>query len=307
VWERLRAFAEQHASSGGQVLAPQRADGALGADLLTEVPEIARWLVELEPGKRLVLGSYAYADGQLFVRVALAMDCISQLVARHRRGDVALSFLCSPTDAFSAPPAARDDSRARLVALSPLTALRAVLHPALGIMRANYEEQRSSSGVDVVESFVLQQGPNYALAKRVQHWRAVADRAEGRRVSSNVGPAASTESVTKNALLAAGYAGASFFPPIEIFEPRTANHVMALLLVRDAFDERAPASPHTKLRNPLDLFTQQAVHGGMFRMPYKLRSVLELAVVLYYLRRAAPAIAVASAGALAMRQHRAKL
>ena len=55
----------------------------------------------------------------------------------------------------------------------------------------------------VAPEFVNEQGPNYALAKRVQHWRAMLLRERGHTVSANVAPASKTVSVMKQKLLAA--------------------------------------------------------------------------------------------------------
>ena len=49
------------------------------------------------------------------------------------------------------------------------------------------------------------QGPNYALAKRLQSWRAMVARADGQPVSINVAPATATASVVSNPQFAAAY------------------------------------------------------------------------------------------------------
>eukprot|EP01047_Picozoa_sp_COSAG01_P004732 COSAG01_NODE_157_length_23722_cov_85.712568_16_plen_127_part_00 len=50
----------------------------------------------------------------------------------------------------------------------------------------------------LVDAVVPQQGPNYILAKRLQHWRAILTAAEGSNVSSSVAPATATASVLSN-------------------------------------------------------------------------------------------------------------
>ncbi len=72
----------------------------------------------------------------------------------------------------------------------------------------------------VNDSLVPQQGPNYALAKRLQRWRAAVAREAGTTVSLNVAPPTRTRSVVKNRALAAAYAGAHRFG-VEVFEPAT--------------------------------------------------------------------------------------
>ena len=89
-----------------------------------------------------------------------------------------------------------------------------------------------ADGAPVADALVEQQGPNYALAKRLQRWRGVRAAADGHTVSFNVAPAAWTRSVTKNRMLAAAYAQAHAFG-IEIFAPDTCRVLMAALLVHD--------------------------------------------------------------------------
>ena len=50
----------------------------------------------------------------------------------------------------------------------------------------------------VIDGLSLLQGPNYALAKTLQHWRAVVARADGAVVSANMAPPARTESMLHN-------------------------------------------------------------------------------------------------------------
>jgi hypothetical protein len=63
----------------------------------------------------------------------------------------------------------------------------------------------------------VDQGPNYALAKRLQHWLAVIARASGHTVSSNIAPSTATVSVVHNAQFAAAYKGFHLFKPMEVF------------------------------------------------------------------------------------------
>jgi hypothetical protein len=132
-----------------------------------------------------------------------------------------------------------------------------------------------------VDCLVAQQGANYALAKTLQRWRAVAAREEGTVVSANVAPATRTRSVTKHKALAAAYRGASAYG-IEIFEPDTSRWLMAALLVHDLRNEEGGVAPSG---HPFDLFVHGAAHGGIWRLGYEPRSVLPLAVVRGLFRR----------------------
>jgi hypothetical protein len=66
------------------------------------------------------------------------------------------------------------------------------------------------------DGIVVAQGPNYALAKRLQHWRAMLARSEGHPVSSNIAPSTATISVVHNAQFAAAYGGFPHFKPFEV-------------------------------------------------------------------------------------------
>jgi hypothetical protein len=157
------------------------------------------------------------------------------------------------------------------------------------LFRPNYpsvEELPDGGLAGVNDSLVPQQGPNYALAKRIQRWRALQARADGRLVSLNVAPATRTRSVLRNRVLAAAYAGAHRFG-IEVFNPSTSNTLMAALLVNDLRNPGAAANPATALRHPLELFWQGANHGGLWRSAFEPRSVLGLAVALGMVQRGA--------------------
>ena len=122
---------------------------------------------------------------------------------------------------------------------------------------------------------MAQQGPNYALAKRLQRWRATVAREAGAVVSMNVAPPTRTRSVTKNRVLAAAYAGAGRFG-VEVFEPATTTVLMAALLVHDLHTGR-PAAEH-----PWQDEAHAAAHGGLWRTAYTPRSALSLAALLGY-------------------------
>ena len=68
------------------------------------------------------------------------------------------------------------------------------------LLRRNYVPGQDPG---INDSVVLQQGPNYLLAKRLQRWRATAYRADGGLVSLKVAPPTRTRSVVKNRALAA--------------------------------------------------------------------------------------------------------
>jgi hypothetical protein len=277
IWHRLLDTARRHAgrlhvpvpaARAGLGVTDDLAEHA-GADVLHGLPEVATWLRGFDG--RPVLGNYVYADGATNVRVSVAVDALTEELRRHR-DDVALAFLATPTDVFAVPAEAVAHAEAAYRRSSPVRTLRRPLRllSAGRLLRRNYPP-----GADpgICDSLVAQQGPNYALAKRLQRWRAAHARAEGTLVSLNVAPPTRTRSVIKNRALAAAYAGAHVFG-VEVFEPATSNTLMAALLVHD-------------LRNPAPARDQAwrdeayaAAHGGLWRCPYAPRSALGLAALI---------------------------
>ncbi|MFA9446757.1 hypothetical protein [Egicoccus sp. AB-alg6-2] len=249
-----------------------------GADLATEVPELAAWLSGQEHLD--VVGTYVYADGADNVRVSLAADVLATELTR-RHPDTTLAGLLTPTDVYAAPVPAVEAAVGRLTSggLASRTANR--VSRGRGF-RPQYEDLvRTPDGEEfgLADGQVPQQGPNYALAKRLARWRFRVARADGIAVSANVAPATSTRSVTSNRLLAAAYAGAHHFG-VEVFAPETSTALMAAMLVRDLRDPLAPGRPEVTLGHPLGLFADAAAHGGLWRLPWAPRSVLPLAAVL---------------------------
>ena len=100
IWDKLIDYAQK---SPGQMFFPEREDGTYGANLITEISSIAKWLAKLKPTFSMTIGNYAYVDGGLFVKIACAQDAISQYVYKNRHTPSSLAYLCSPTDAFLWP------------------------------------------------------------------------------------------------------------------------------------------------------------------------------------------------------------
>ncbi|MFI5908935.1 hypothetical protein [Dactylosporangium sp. NPDC051541] len=265
IWQRLTTLAERYA---GRLHLPAAGDER-GADLLHDLGRVSDW-IEGQEG-RLVLGNYVYADGALNVRVAMAVDALTTRL-RERRPDLALAFLATPTDVFAVPDDAVDESTRRYAEATGIGRFRRPLRlvSAGRLLTRNYPPGLYPG---INDSLVPQQGPNYALAKRLQRWRAAEARAAGLPVSLAVAPATRTRSVVKNRLLAAAFAGAHRFG-IEIFEPATSNTLMAALLVHDLTANR-PAEDH-----PWQDEAFAAAHGGLWRQPYSARSALGIAVLM---------------------------
>lgn len=250
---------------------------AAGTDVVTALPELVAWLSEVEGP--LTVGNYVYADGAMHVRATVAVDALVQQLA-GRRDDLSLAVLATPTDVYAVPEEVVGESRRRFAERG--TGRRLTGRASGGrLFAANYPEDVTTTDgrrFGIADSLVPQQGPNYALAKRLQQWRALVARDRGVPVSINVAPTTGTRSVTKNRILAAAYAGAPRYD-VEVFAPETSDTLMAALLVHDLRNPDAPASPQTPLGHPLELLSHAAAHAGLWRQPFAPRSVLPLAVV----------------------------
>jgi hypothetical protein len=282
IWERLQTVAS---SGAGRLHAVQ-------VDVTRRPGALAQWLAERDlRGRRMVLGNYLYAPGASHLIAAAAMDAVTGEVL-GRREDVSLAILGTPTDTYAVPSevvsAARDayDRRGGLRATrSVLGAVSrgalahehypAATHGGLGGLGGlggfeEFGDPDPSAPAGLTDSLVLQQGPNYAMAKRVQRWRATAARADKVAVSYLVAPPSRTRSVTSHRLLRAAYDGAHRFG-VEVFDPATSNALMATLLVHDLRNPQIYDAPWQHE-------THAAAHGGLWRQGYVPRTVLGLAV-----------------------------
>lgn len=272
VWDRLRDL-----PSAGTVTFPQ-ADDVPGVDVAADLPALAGWLAaRWGTGPVPILGSHAYADGAAHVEVNLAADVLAHTLTTSRP-DAVLSYLHTPTDSFLVPSDAVAEARERgrsrrwngpAHRAAALVSGRRLFRPAYPETYA--DDTGRAWGLS--DTLVPIQGPNYALAKRLQRWRAVLQYHAGRRVSSTVAPASWTRSVTKNRVLASVYAGAGAFG-VEIFRPDTARALGAAKLVADTFRPLAAADAH-----PESVFVD-AAHGGLWRQPFDPRTALGVAALL---------------------------
>ncbi len=294
-WQRI---AELMAAGNGTLIVPLRQPVApdaapaqwsqcAGADLLTQTPELAAWLLSLNIP--LDIATLAYLDGERHARVALAMDAIVATVSAARP-DTTLMSMATPTDLVVVGESIAQAALRNAAATHPLRALATgaarvlsggrLLQPHLRGLIASSNGQRYG----IVDGLFIEQGPNYALAKRLQQWRALIARASGQRVSINVAPSTMTRSVIKHPALKAGYNGADLFG-VEIFAPETTSALMAALWVHDLRYPGSAANPATPLTHPLDLITAQACHGGLWRSGFLPRSAMPIAALIGIMRR----------------------
>ena len=288
-WKKI---AQRVAAGNGQLIAPvaRTAEPDMqhaGADMLTQTPEIAAWLAGL--GVPLDLFAIAYLDGERHVRVSLAMDALAVAVAKAQPKST-LAWMATPTDVFAVPQALAEDvmrsyaDRGMLKRLAQAGARAGSGGRSFAPHIEALVDATDGSRWGVVDSLVIEQGPNYALAKRLQQWRAIVARADGSVASINVAPSTTTASVISNPALAAGFRGAKAFD-IEVFEPATTNALMAALWVHDLRNPQGTAQPSVPLPHPLQLLVEGANHGGLWRVPYLPRSVLPFAALLGLMKR----------------------
>lgn len=265
---------------------PDRWIARAGIDLIADTARAAAWLRSIDGP--LDVAALGYADGERHLRLSAAMDLVQQ-AACAADPRTTLAWMATPTDVFAVPEAtarrAMQAYDARAVAQRMLQApLRlasgdALFHPNVETV----ERTADGFGWGLVDSLVVEQGPNYALAKRLQQWRALVARAAGHRCSLNVAPSTMTASVIGKPAFAAGFAGASVFG-VEAFEPETTNALMAALWVHDLRQDGCAADPAQALAHPLELFMDGACHGGLWTCAYRPRSALPLAAIVGWWR-----------------------
>ena len=293
VWTRLL---EAASSSGGRMLVPVPsaspvatgldAAGHAGADLLMDTGLLTDWLTGIEGP--LTLGNYGYADGAGFVRLSVAFDVLfTELAAR--RSDLSANYLATPADAFLVPIRAVDMAMRRHDHASPIVNAGKAIHAASRgrWFKPNYTEEAivetANERFGFLDAFILVQGPNYALAKRLQRWRMMVARADGILTSVHVAPPTRTRSVSSNPLmlerdLMANYMG------VETFDPATTEALAGGILVHDLRNPASPANPTTPLGHPHEAFMFAANPGGRWRVPFDIASSVPLLTELHHVR-----------------------
>jgi len=294
IWEKLIKRVQ---NSSGTMIFPYTSDKEVdpnspemynlaGANLLNDTPRIANWLCGLKYDTPVTIGNYTYLDGALHVQLSVACDAIiSRLCKAHK--DTSIAFLCTPTDCHVIPDQAKEEMKKNynnsplwIKLLRTLGCGKILVKNALAPVK-----QADGSEINIVDGIVTAQGPNYGLAKRIQHWRAVVARAEGHTVCSNVAPSTATKSVVSNAQFAAAYGGFHLIKPMEVMYQETSHAVMGCILVHDIRNPKSAANPSVKLANPLELFKYGAFHGGISRCGYKIDSIGEVCAVAFYLKQ----------------------
>jgi hypothetical protein len=253
----------------------------LGVDLLKQAPEIANWLASFR--QQLDLAGIAYLDGEKHVRVSLAMISIMKKISQLK-SDSSIMFMLTPTDIYAIPKRVIEAIEQRK---QKRTQIEKFLSKAVNkvsfshFFQPNDESLYASDNGQqyaIADCMVVEQGPNYALAKRLQQWYALIARQQGQKVSINIAPSTTTRSVIKNPLLKAAFEGADLFG-VEAFSPETTNAIMAALWIYDLNCPDSVANPQNTLEHPLKLIMENANHGGLWYVPYLARTALPFAAI----------------------------
>jgi len=228
-----------------------------GCDLLLNFPEVAEWLVNLYPEREMIIGSYCYLDGELFIKIVSTMDAICTTVSKKRKTPTGLCYYATPTDCHlvtkEAVKASYNQSHSGLAMILSM------------LCKPGYDKKNIVNGMQFTNSLVSRQGPNYCLAKRLQTYRAIVTREAGQSVSLNVAPTTKTVSVMKNKMFAFTMQGFTSFNPMYPFETESTKSVMTALMIHDFTNPKSSANPSCALDHPLQLLEKTQVHGGMYR------------------------------------------
>jgi len=292
-WERLIAMAR---ASAGEMLVPvvrqdksvpleslsdQELAQVAGLDMLEHYAEIASWMSKLsnKATSKFILGLYAYTPKVNHVRVQAVQETLADLAMKNFSKDkLVLSWLATPTDSTAGPASIGYDQQNRF---SKRTSARVIRDSFLGIINAarpakpKYFDSESGEKLMLIDASVQQQGPSYSFSKRTQRWRAYLAHYAGFRVSYQVSPPARTNSVLRHKILRASYQGAPLFG-VKPFEVDVAKSASAACLVRDVLDPNAYSNKDTTTQ--LQCFS--AIHGGLWRIAYRPRSVWIAATLL---------------------------
>lgn len=233
-----------------------------GLDLTEDFEAIAGWMSMLArtDGRRIVLGSYAYAPGVKHLQAQAVQHCLARTITEALpKSRVVLTWLATPTDSYVVSDDIKLDIDQRFNKRSLITRIRDVLFM---VRKHNPETFEDETGrrLLVIDSTSSLQGPSYALAKRLQRWLAYQQVFADRNVAYLVSPPAKTKSVLNVRILHATYAGSPKFGLIP-FEVKDAVELSAALLICVLNDP--------KKLNPMSSYLDLAVHGGLWRLIYR--------------------------------------
>lgn len=192
-----------------------------------------------------------------------------------RNADGRSVILGSYTDAADLRSSATLDSlAARLLAESPGAAvahLGSAVDSYARDVAAKDSDRRIGASRPTIEQLLGHHGPAAALAGRITRWRCLVSAQRGHAVSFNVAPPTFAR---RRRILPAVRRNARHFG-VEIMPGDTAQFLMAALLVHD-LHQPCPATALT----PESIFTEQAMHGGLWRCAPSVRRLFPIAAAI---------------------------
>src|SRR5690606_21230519 len=109
----------------------------------------------------------------------------------QQKANTSLMYMCTPTDVYAVPAEVIEASKEKYAERSKAQTLISKSVATLSrqhFFQKNSHEliQSGDQAYGICDCLVVEQGPNYALAKRIQQWRATLDRKSTRVNSSHV-------------------------------------------------------------------------------------------------------------------------
>ena len=254
-----------------------------GCDILTETLDIRDWVIDVMGGPSseidLTVGLYTYLDSEAHVRVTLGCDVImTGLEKAFPKTRFAYIGSTSVSTAISkAMYTAVEDNRAASAIWMKATRCKA---PNISKIENVLDSQEEDKTIILRHGFVIAQGPNYALAKTAQVWRAMI---ANNYPSFCAGPITKTVSVVHNPTMAAMLNSFDRVKPYEIMDPPCASTMLGLLLSYDILFEKLDKDKETG--HPLERTLGSAFHSGDLRGPYDFESSKCLSGAMYLLGR----------------------
>merc|ERR1712038_907401 len=147
-----------------------------GCDLLTETLDIRDWIIDIlsAEGKdeEVTVGLYTYLDSEAHVRVTLGCDVIMTGLenAFPKTRFAYIGSTSVPTAISKEMYTAVEDNRAASAIWMKATRCKP---PNISKIENVLDSQEEDKTIILRHGFVIAQGPNYALAKTPQVWRAM--------------------------------------------------------------------------------------------------------------------------------------
>lgn len=254
-----------------------------GADATTQTPELINWLNSTEVvkeanGKAMSIYSGIYMDGEGFVRATMGMDAIVDGCMQRQIPKPNLLYIDTPSHAHLVSSTVKFHSQSN----ATTSFLPYRLLAAISVLKPNMFHETKCPDRVVLDALAVEQGPNYALAKLLQRFRAMVSHRSGAVVSVTNGPPALTDSVMHSPTMAVMMNNIHLFPPNTAMEPETVQALMTTIMVRDL---NSKSSAARQCAHVMDLFMENEWDGGIWRSPYTGKSMGVYIFIRHYLLR----------------------